>query len=103
MANANSFIQVEVVYAANASITRTIAVKISNAATVLDAIIASDIQSIFPEINLEKNPVGIFSQIVSLQDKLHDGDRIEIYRPLMINPKQQRKLKAKQQTHLKKP
>ena len=48
----------------------------------------------FPEINLQQQRVGIFSEFVELDAMLHDGDRIEIYRPLFIDPKQRRKLRA---------
>lgn len=97
-----NLITVEVVYA-NAKHSKIIKVQLESTATIHDAIIKSNIQSYFKEINLAKNPVGIFSRIVSLHDRLHDGDRIEIYRSLIAEPKQQRKIKAKQQTHLRKP
>lgn len=62
-------------------------------AKVIDAIKASNIESIYPEvINLS---VGIFSKIVSLDTVLKDGDRIEIYRSLLIDPKEKRRRQAK--------
>ena len=49
----------------------------------------------YPEINLNENKVGIFSKQRELQDVVQAGDRIEIYRPLLIDPKAARRLRAK--------
>lgn len=48
-----------------------------------------------PEINLSIHKVGIFGKLVSLETSLHSGDRIEIYRPLKIDPKESRRRRAK--------
>lgn len=50
----------------------------------------------FPEIDLGKNKVGIFSKPKKLDEVLRDGDRVEIYRPLIADPKQVRKQRAAQ-------
>ncbi|VFP86453.1 RnfH family protein [Candidatus Erwinia haradaeae] len=50
--------------------------------SVEQAIMASGILELYPEINLQKNKVGIFNQLVKLNDKVYNGDRIEIYRPI---------------------
>ena len=63
--------------------------------TIEDAIIASGILIQCPEIDLEKNKVGVFSKIATLQKRLQPGDRVEIYRPLLIDPMQARILRAK--------
>jgi putative ubiquitin-RnfH superfamily antitoxin RatB of RatAB toxin-antitoxin module len=63
--------------------------------SVLEAIQQSKIVEYFPEIELiHKNKVGIFGRIVSLDTHVKNNDRIEIYCPLMIDPKQARKLRA---------
>lgn len=46
-------------------------------------------------INLDKNKIGIFGQTISLERELKDGDRVEIYRPLINDPKEIRKMRAK--------
>jgi len=51
------------------------------------AILRSGICERFPEIDLTTAKIGIFSRPVSLTQPLRDGDRIEIYRPLTIDPK----------------
>ncbi|BGI51196.1 MAG: RnfH family protein [Arsenophonus endosymbiont of Ceratovacuna japonica] len=61
------------------------------------AIIKSGILLICNEINLRKNKVGIYSKIAKLSDILSDGDRVEIYRPLLSDPKEIRRKKVKKQ------
>ncbi|MFD2179808.1 RnfH family protein [Veronia pacifica] len=59
-----------------------------------DIIIHSGILEAYPEIDLKKNKVGVFSRTVKLDATVHDGDRIEIYRPLMADPKEIRRRRA---------
>lgn len=62
--------------------------------TVEKAVDASGILERFPEIDLSKNKVGIFGKLVKLDTLLGEGDRVEIYRPLIIDPKQARRQRA---------
>jgi len=55
-------------------------------ATVMDAIKQSKILSLFPEVNLENQKVGIFGKFCKLETKLNEGDRVEIYRPITADP-----------------
>ena len=55
-------------------------------ATVSDAIEQSKILSLFPEVNLDKQKVGIFGKFCKLETKLKEGDRVEIYRPITADP-----------------
>lgn len=64
--------------------------------TLFEAIKNTQLLQQFPEIDLSKNKVGIFGKIMPLETPLKEGDRIEIYRPLLIDPKQKRILKVKQ-------
>ncbi len=59
------------------------------------AIQRSGILKIFPEIKLGSVPVGIFGKKVALDEILQNGDRVEIYRPLKMDPKQARLARAK--------
>ncbi|MDY4595234.1 MAG: RnfH family protein [[Pasteurella] aerogenes] len=61
------------------------------------AILKSGILQQFTEIDLRENKVGIFSRPAKLTDQLRDGDRIEIYRPLLADPKEIRRKRAEQQ------
>lgn len=62
--------------------------------SVRHAIEASGLLRRFPEINLSTQKVGIFGEIVKLSTLLKAGDRVEIYRPLKMDPKQVRLLRA---------
>lgn len=63
--------------------------------TIEQAIRASGMLERFPEIDLSQHRVGIFGEVARLHDPVHDGDRIEIYRPLSADPKEARRRRAK--------
>lgn len=65
-------------------------------ATAEQAIAASGMLNRFPEIDLEKQKIGIFSKIVPLTQALQPRDRVEIYRPLIADPKAARRERAAQ-------
>ena len=61
----------------------------------IEAVIrASGILAQFPEIDLASNKVGVFGKLGKLTDTLLPGDRVEIYRPLIADPKEVRKNRA---------
>ena len=62
--------------------------------TIGQAIEASGVLAVFPEINLVTQPVGIFSKKKTLDTVLRANDRIEIYRPLIADPKDSRRKRA---------
>lgn len=62
--------------------------------TVIDAIHLSGVMTTFPEIDLEKNKLGIFGRFVKPDTVLKNRDRVEIYRPLKIDPKEARRKRA---------
>ncbi|XBS68834.1 RnfH family protein [Acerihabitans sp. KWT182] len=86
-------IRVEVVYALPERQYRY-PLTLPEGSTLHQAIIASDILALRPEIDLDKNKVGIFSRPAALEDVLRDGDRVEIYRPLLMDPKELRRQRA---------
>jgi putative ubiquitin-RnfH superfamily antitoxin RatB of RatAB toxin-antitoxin module len=55
--------------------------------TVLAAIERSGILARCPQVDLKKNKVGVFGKITKLTAPLSDGDRVEIYRPITVDPK----------------
>ncbi|MFB3090761.1 MAG: RnfH family protein [Gammaproteobacteria bacterium] len=69
--------------------------------TIQQAIVTSGILDQCPAIDLKINEVGIFSKIVALDTLVRAGDRIEIYRPLILDPKQARRLRAKKEKQKK--
>lgn len=64
-------------------------------ATIADAIERSGIRHARPGIEINEDRIGIFSRKASLDATLHDGDRVEIYRPLKIDPKEARRKRAR--------
>ncbi|MDX7989144.1 RnfH family protein [Xenorhabdus sp. 12] len=69
-------------------------VKLSQGATVEQAIIASGLLALRNDIDLTKNKIGIYSRPAKLSDILEEGDRVEIYRPLIADPKELRRKRA---------
>lgn len=62
--------------------------------TIRQAIESSGILATFPEIDLAVNKVGIWSRTAKLDEVVNAGDRIEIYRPLVADPKDMRRRRA---------
>lgn len=87
-------INVEVVYA-DIQQQKIITVELNEDSTIEVAIDRSGILMLFPEIDLSKQAVGVFSKQKKLSDIVKAGDRIEIYRPLTIDPKEARKKRIK--------
>lgn len=80
-----------------------LSLQVSPETNVKQAIMQSNILERFPEIDLDKeNKVGIFGKVVTLNQALRNGDRIEIYRPLIADPKEVRKQRAAEGKKLKK-
>lgn len=69
-------------------------VTLEEGATVEEAIRASGLLELRTDIDLAKNKVGIYSRSVKLTDTVQDGDRVEIYRPLIADPKVLRRQRA---------
>ena len=88
-------IDVEVVYAA---VDRQVllVVTVPAGTTVRAALLKSGVAQVFPELDLADCPVGIFGKVVADPDSrlVQAGDRIEIYRPLLADPKEVRRLRA---------
>jgi len=59
-----------------------------------DAVKSSSILQHFPEIEIDTCDLGVFGKVVAAQYALTDGDRIEIYRPLIADPKEIRRQRA---------
>jgi len=88
-------VEVEVVYAAiDRQALRSVTV--APGTTIRAALLASGIGQVFPEVDLAECPVGIFGKVIADPDTrpVQPGDRIEIYRPLLADPKEVRRLRA---------
>ena len=86
-------ITVEVVYAtAGQQILRR--VELTEGSTVMQAIDASGITGMLPDGAIDPRHLGVFARRVTLDQVVHNGDRIEIYRPLMLDPMEARRRRA---------
>ncbi|NOY63335.1 MAG: RnfH family protein [Gammaproteobacteria bacterium] len=94
-------IQVEVAYAVPQK-QRIIALEVTEGTTLEEAIQQSGILEAFPDIDLSQSKAGIFGKLHKMKDPLRAGDRVEIYRPLIADPKAVRKERAAQGKKMKK-
>ncbi|MCW1242867.1 RnfH family protein [Pseudomonas sp. SAICEU22] len=88
-------IEIEVVYAAtDRQVLRSF--KVGEGTSVRAALMVSGIAKAFPELDLTTCPVGIFGKVVADPDRqvVQPADRLEIYRPLLADPKEIRRLRA---------
>jgi len=90
-------VNVEVVYATPEE-QKIITLELLENSTVHDAVVKSALQESYPEIQPGKSAVGIYGERVEYETVLKDGDRVEIYRPLMVDPMEARRLRARTQT-----
>jgi len=97
----SSQIQVEVVYALHDR-QKVVSVQLSEGAAVRDAIERSGLLLEFPEIDLAKNKLGIWNKLAKPDAVLRDKDRVEIYRPLIADPKEVRRQRASEGKVMKK-
>ena len=69
-------------------------ITVASGANIRDAILQSGLLQQFPDLNIDMLEAGIFSKKMPLDHVISDGDRIEIYRPLLIDPKEARRRRA---------
>ncbi len=74
-----------------------VSVTVLENSTLEAAINQSGVLEQFPEIDLAKNKVGVFGKVKPLKHLLLAGDRVEIYRPLIADPKASRRKKAEKE------
>lgn len=88
-------IAVEVVYALPQK-QKLLKLSVPAGTTVRQAAILSGMDGDFPGLDLERSPLGIFGKAVPDAEVrvLEEGERVEIYRPLIADPKEVRKLRA---------
>ena len=94
-------ISIEVVYALPSEQT-LFKVQVPQDATVTEAIRLSGILEKYPGIDLDKNKFGIYGKLTKIDAVLRDKDRIEIYRPLLADPKDVRRKRAEEGKVMKK-
>ena len=92
-ANENNLLRTEIAYADGKRV-HVITVEVYIGTTVKQAIELSGMLEECPDIDLEENKVGIFSEICTLDTEVPENSRIEIYRPLITDPKEARRKRA---------
>ena len=97
----NAEIEVEIVYALP-EVQTLMKMKVPVGTTAAQAVEHSGIMEKHPEIDLERNKLGIFGRLVKADAALRDMDRVEIYRPLIADPKEIRKKRAEEGKAMKK-
>ncbi|MDI3512950.1 MAG: uncharacterized protein PWP40_179 [Rhodocyclaceae bacterium] len=98
----SAMIRVEVVYALPQR-QELVEVKLPQGATVRQAVEASGLLEKYPDIELDRrNKLGIYAKLVKADSELRDRDRVEIYRPLIADPKAVRKKRADEGKVMKK-
>lgn len=102
-ASAGQRLSVSVAYSPRAAVVDEIELLLGPDATVLDALRASGLLERHANIDLSRQRVGVWGKLADLGDALRDGDRVEIYRPLAIDPKEARRLRYKHQRERKGP
>lgn len=92
---AEDVIQVEVVYAL-ANCQKVLRVVVRRGINAREAVLCSGMGAHFPELDLATCPLGIFGRALPRPEErlLDEGDRVEIYRPLIVDPKEVRKQRA---------
>ena len=96
-----NMIKVEVLYALAHEQTLLV-VDVPQGTTLADAIKISGMQDKYPEIDLASNKVGVFGKLSKADTVLREKDRIEIYRPLIADPKEVRRRLAEEGKVMKK-
>ena len=93
MANVVKTINIEVAYAEPEK-QLIVPVNVDAGTTAGGAIVQSGIMMEFPQLDIEKSKVGVFGKMMAMTAVLNDGDRVEIYRPLIADPKEIRRKRA---------
>lgn len=94
-------IQIEVCYALPAK-QEVLQLKLSPGITLKEAVEASGLPAKYPEIDLAKGKFGVWNKLSKPDTVLRDHDRVEIYRPLIADPKEVRKQRAAEGKVMKK-
>jgi putative ubiquitin-RnfH superfamily antitoxin RatB of RatAB toxin-antitoxin module len=90
-------LRVNVAYSPRAGVVDEVSVVLELGATVADALSASGLQSRHGALSLETASIGVWGALCRRGDLLRDRDRVEVYRPLLVDPKEARRLRYRRQ------
>ena len=80
-------IRVTLVYSPSPRMVQEIALELPVGSTLTQALQSSGIQTMFPDLDLQQVVAGVWGRKAGLEQVLRDQDRVELYRPLKVNPK----------------
>jgi len=89
--------RVEVVYSPTAREVDCVTLDVAEGATVLHALRESRLLERHSQIDLASARVGVWGRVAPLSQVLREGDRVEVYRPLTVDPKEARRQRYKKQ------
>jgi putative ubiquitin-RnfH superfamily antitoxin RatB of RatAB toxin-antitoxin module len=90
-------LHVSVAYSPRAGVVDEVAVSLDAGATVADAVRESGLALRYPALTLDSVSLGIWGAFCRAEDVLRDRDRVEVYRPLLVDPKEARRLRYRGQ------
>jgi putative ubiquitin-RnfH superfamily antitoxin RatB of RatAB toxin-antitoxin module len=80
-------IHITIVYSPSPREVQEIALELPHGATLSQALQAGGIQALFPDLDLQQAQAGVWGRKAEPEQALRDLDRVELYRPLKVNPK----------------
>ncbi len=90
-------VQVTVVYSPRPRVVQELVLRLNDGATVADALASSGLYSRFPELETRAPRLGVWGREVRPDQVLQEGDRVEVYRPLLVDPKVARRARFEAQ------
>ncbi len=97
MARAEGLLTVSVAYSPRAGVVDEVQVHLDPQARVVDALQASGLLERHPQIDLATQRVGVWGRVATLDAPLRERDRVEVYRPLAVDPMEARRLRQRRQ------
>ncbi len=91
-------LNVEVIYSPRAGEFDTVRLCLQPGACVRDALLQSGLLARHAQIDLERDKVGVWGKVCTLDQLLRDRDRVEVYRPLRFDPKEARRKRQREAT-----
>lgn len=96
-------LRVSVAYSPCAGEVDEVAVEVPPGATLMDAVRASGMAQRHPGLDLTESRLGIWGRVQPENTALRERDRVEIYRPLQVDPKEARRLRYRKSARKKPP
>lgn len=91
-------LSIEVIYSPRAGEFDSVQLTLQPGACVRDAVLQSGLLARYAQVDLERHKVGVWGKWRGLDDLLRDRDRVEIYRPLVVDPKEARRRRQREAT-----